>query len=80
MQALKARLVDDWRSAWRWFSVQLHAVATSLLLVLQFAPVMPPEVQKIIPQPWGAILTGAWALLGIMARIIRQKRAPGDGK
>lgn len=72
-------LVADWRQAWRWFSVQLHAFATTMLIVLQIAPVMPAEVQQMIPQPWGALLTGAWALLGLYARLVKQRR-PADGK
>jgi hypothetical protein len=74
LQKLKDRLVDDWCHAWRWFSVQLHAFATSVLLLLQLAPVLPPEVQKAIPQPWGVILTAVWAALGLYARLVKQKK------
>lgn len=77
MNALTDRLVDNWRQAWRWFSVQLHLIATSILMLLQLAPVMPPDLQKHIPQPWAAILTVAWALLGLYARLVKQKpKAP----
>lgn len=73
MNALKDRLVDDWRHAWRWFSVQLHMIASSALLLLQMAPVLPPEIQRHIPQPWAAILTVAWTVLGLYARLVKQR-------
>lgn len=66
-------LVDDWKQCWRWFSVQLHLLASTVLLGLQITPVMPVEVQKLIPQPWGAIATAAWTLLGIYARVVKQR-------
>jgi hypothetical protein len=75
MKWLTDRLVDDWRRAWRWWSVQLHAFATGLLYVVQFAPVIPPELQAVIPQPWGGIATAAWAALGLLARILKQREA-----
>jgi hypothetical protein len=67
-------LCEGWRSAWRWWSVQMHMAASMVLMALQMAPVMPAEVQKLIPQPWGAIATAVWTLLGIYARVAKQKK------
>lgn len=73
MNWLTTRLVPDWRSSWRWWSVQLHAAATLCLTVLQVAPVLPPQVQALIPQPWGMIITAAWAVLGVAVRVVAQR-------
>lgn len=76
LEKIEARLVDGWRSAWRWWSVQMHLIASAVLMLAQLAPVMPPEVQKVIPQPWGAIITALWTLLGLYARLVKQKEKP----
>lgn len=69
---IEGRLVGGWRSAWKWWSVQMHLVASSVLMLAQLAPVMPAELQQVIPQPWGAIATALWTLLGLYARLVKQ--------
>lgn len=65
-------LCENWRNAWKWFSMQMHLFACALLMFLQIAPVMPDEVRRMIPEPWGVIAVGVWTLLGIVARLKKQ--------
>ncbi len=77
----RIELVDNWHRSWRWFSVQMHAAATTLLLALQFAPFAPAEIQMIIPQPWGVIVTILWLVAGVYARIVKQPaKGTADGE
>lgn len=66
--------VDGWRCSWKWLSLQMHVIACLLLGVVEAAPVLPPDVQKMIPQPWAGIVLGLWAVLGVIARLKRQGR------
>ena len=67
LSRLSSRFCDGWQQSWRWWSVRLHVLATALVGFLQLSPQMPPEIQKLIPQPWGAIATAAWLILGLFA-------------
>lgn len=79
MKWLTTRLVEDWREAWRWWSVQMHLLASMVLMAVQLVPAMPGELQAIIPQPWGAVVTALWTLLGLYARVAKQ-RGPTNAK
>jgi hypothetical protein len=73
VQRLDDMLVDGWRRSWRWFSLQMHLIACALLAIVEAAPVLPPDVQKLIPQPWAGIVLAAWAIIGIIGRLKKQK-------
>lgn len=65
------KLVDNWKSAWRWLSV--HALA--ILAALPFVwPQIPPEVQAWIPDEWRPYIVAAIALGGIAGRLIPQTK------
>lgn len=68
-------LCDNWRSAWRWLSVQFMVMTGLLLQVLQFAPVLPADIQKAIPQPWGGLVAALWTVAGLIARLKGQRKA-----
>jgi hypothetical protein len=70
-------LVDRWRECWRWFSIHWMLATGALLEIVQLTPVIPPEIQAIIPQPWGAIAVAGWTFLGIIARLKRQRESVG---
>jgi hypothetical protein len=72
MSRLDEWFEDGWRRCLRWFSVQWMLVTGALLQLVQLAPVIPHEIQSVIPQPWGSILTAAWTFLGLLARLKRQ--------
>jgi len=61
---MKLRLIENWRSAWRWASVQLAA----LLAIASAAYVYLPAMQLYLPETWVT-----WAALAIIvARVIQQ--------
>jgi hypothetical protein len=70
---MKPRLVEGWRAAWRWWSMQLHVVGTLLASALLLVPTMPQEVQDLIPPGWRAVAIGLWFAAGVLARITEQK-------
>lgn len=72
MEWLRARLIDRCKEAWRLWSVWMHVASTTLIGVLLMAPAMPAEIQGMVPQPYRAILIGAWAIAGIAARLLKQ--------
>ena len=63
-------LIEDWKSACRWFSVRTLAAIAVLPLV---SPMIPADVQAWLPgtyRPWVLV---ALALGGIAGRLIDQK-------
>jgi len=65
---IKAHLVEDWKQAYRWLSVQL----AFLLVLLEGAYQYLPQVQSYFPAHWHAYIGGAI----LLARLINQtKRA-----
>lgn len=70
---MKLRLVEGWRSAWRWYSMQLHVIGTMLASMLVIMPQMPAEVQRAIPEEWRVFAIAAWFVLGVLARVTQQK-------
>lgn len=77
---IRARLVDDWRNAWRWWSVRIAAlfgvVATYLLAapetLVQVINSLPAELRGWVPPVLGPLITAL--IVGI--RLYRQ----GDKK
>lgn len=66
-------LIDDWRQAWRLWSVRMNAVGAALGAALAMIPAMPPEVQAMIPLRYRVIAVGLWAVASMAARLLRQK-------
>ena len=68
------QLVPDWRSAWRWFSVQALAILAALPLVWM---ALPSDAKGFLPdnlEPW---VLFALAVGGIIGRVIdQQPKAP----
>lgn len=52
-----ARLVDDWRSSWRWWSMRLNALASLMIAYVLASPEvllttlnqLPPEIRAYVP-------------------------------
>lgn len=63
-------LVPDWRSAWRWFSVQALALLAVLPLVWMS---LPPDIKAYIPSEYGLYIAAVVAIGGIAGRLIDQK-------
>lgn len=75
--AVSARLVDDWRNAWRWASVRLALAGGACTALLANAPglareifdQLPAEVRATLPV-WAPMLITA---LPILVRLLKQR-------
>lgn len=66
------KLVEDWRDAWRWFSVQALAALMALPLVWVS---LPSDAKSFLPdsaEPWVLAVLAAGGLVG---RLIDQNKA-----
>jgi hypothetical protein len=72
VERVRARLVDNWTSAWRWWSNWMHVVGTTLAGLLLLVPAMPLEVQAMVPLRYRVLAIGVWTLAGFAARLVRQ--------
>jgi hypothetical protein len=65
------RLVEEWKSAWRWFSLQ----AMALTAAIQAAwGAMPDDLKQHFPAKAVSAVSIALLLLGIGGRLLKQKR------
>ncbi len=67
------KLVPDWRSAWRWFSVQAFGLIIALPMVWAG---LPADLKAYIPKEWGIYVVIGIALAGAIGRLVDQKKAP----
>lgn len=69
MKKLKMELIEDWKSAWKWFSVQCMAIA----LALQEAWVyVPTDLKSHISNDLVDEIAKWLLVLGIMGRVLKQ--------
>lgn len=69
---VKRKLVDDWRDAWKWGSMRLHAFGTLVAGFLLMVPTMPMELQELVPPTYRAIGIGLWFLAGGYVRLTQK--------
>ncbi|QIG80125.1 DUF7940 domain-containing protein [Stakelama tenebrarum] len=75
---VRACLVDDWRQAWRWWSIRLGAASGLSFLLSTAEPLLsawsllPPESRGLLPETfrWIALALAGFAFV---ARILKQK-------
>lgn len=63
------RLVDDFKSAWRWFSVQAMALAIAVQGAWE---VLPPDMKAGIPPKLVTYVTLGLLALGVLGRLVKQ--------
>jgi len=69
---LEGRLVAEWKSAWRWFSLQ----AMALTAAIQAAwAALPDDLKQHFPARIVTAVSILLLLLGIGGRLVRQGRA-----
>lgn len=73
MNKLDDWLIDNWRRAWALWSVHWQLVTSLLLGAVLMVPSMPGEIAALVPEKYRVIAIGAWALLGLWARLKKQK-------
>jgi hypothetical protein len=77
LEQLKARLVDDWRDAGRWWSARMNAIGVILYPLLISVQAMPPEAQAFFPLKYRAAAAGIYSLAALLARIYAQPKPGG---
>lgn len=77
IEKLKNALVDDWKIAWKFWSVQLNAVGLVLMTVAEIlrdsVGMVPPSLAHLLPH--AQTLALGLFFLGLAARLIRQDKA-----
>lgn len=64
-------LVEEWRGAWRWFSLQAMVVSG----VVQGAwEALPADLKQYLPRWLGLALSLAILLLGAAGRLVKQRK------
>lgn len=63
------KLVDDFKSAWRWFSVQAMALAIAVQGAWE---VLPPDMKAGIPPKLVTYVTLGLLVLGVAGRLVKQ--------
>lgn len=66
------RFVENWRNAWKWFSVQALAVIIALPMVWM---ALPADVKAMVPDGWEKWIVIAIAAAGLMGRLVDQTKA-----
>lgn len=72
MGRLDDMLVEGWRQALKWWSVQWQLVSGLIMGVVLMVPSMPTEIQELLPPKLRALLVAGWIALGIWARLKKQ--------
>ncbi len=65
------RLVENWRQAARWFSVQAFAAIIALPMIWAS---MPADVKAYLPDEWKPWIMVALAAAGVIGRLVDQKK------
>jgi hypothetical protein len=61
------RLVSNWQTAWKWFSVQAIAAAT-------LWESLPVEAKEAVPEPWRGYVTLGLLVVAGIGRMIDQRK------
>jgi hypothetical protein len=71
----KPTLVDNWKQAWRWFSVQANLLNMAFLATWAL---LPAKFQDALPEWLMFSIAGTLLALGVAGRLVTQdKPAPG---
>jgi hypothetical protein len=76
------RLIDDWKDAWKFWSVQLGILGTVLTSVLLASPdaalmawgAFPDEFKQFIPPHWMPFIGVGIFACSMVARVIQQQK------
>lgn len=74
---MKIRLVEDWRKAYKWFSV--HVMAWGAVVTAAYLEA-PAEFKAAIPQEWVSRISIAMLVLGVVVRLLKQDTKAEDAK
>ncbi|HCQ8124604.1 TPA: hypothetical protein OL914_000041 [Klebsiella quasipneumoniae subsp. similipneumoniae] len=65
------KLVDDWKNAWRWFS--MHALVLAGVIPTVWAE-LPPDLKTAIPPGAMGAITAVIAACGVVGRLVNQSK------
>ena len=65
------KIVDDWKSAWRWFS--MHALVLAGVIPTVLAE-LPPDLKTAIPPGAMGAITAVIAAGGVGGRLVNQSK------
>lgn len=68
------RLVADWRTITKFWSVRMNAVGAILYPLLISVQAMPEPVQQMLPVEYRAIAAGLFAIASIIVRVFVQPK------
>lgn len=71
---LKSRLVADWRTIMRFWSVRMTALGAILYPVLISVQAMPPEVQAMFPLKYRVIAAFIYQAASFYVRVVVQPK------
>lgn len=66
------KLVPNWTSAWRWFSMNLMALAAAAQIAWE---TLPPDALAVIPADWRGYITLGLVVAAMIGRLIDQGTA-----
>lgn len=75
-------LINEWRSAWRYWSVRLNAIGLAIMGYLWFDPtavlavvnMMPHGVRQALPANIDALIGGLFFALAMISRLVVQPK------
>lgn len=70
IEKFKLKLVEDWRNAWKWFSVQAMGFSVVLLGAWE---VLPSDLKATLPEDLVRLLAIGLLTMGIAGRVVDQK-------
>jgi hypothetical protein len=71
---LKSRLVADWRTIMKFWSVRMAAIGAILYPLLISVQAMPPEVQAIFPLKYRALAALIFQMASLYVRVVVQPK------
>jgi len=66
-------LVPNWRTAWRWLSIQFPVLNTAFLGTWA---VLPDKFQDALPLPWVIGIAIFLIVAGVFGRLVKQQEIP----
>jgi len=63
------KLIENWKSAWRWFSVQALVVLAALPVIWT---TLPDDLKADVPQSWVKWIMMIVAIGGLAGRFVQQ--------
>jgi hypothetical protein len=72
--AFESRLVADWRTISKFWSVRMNAIGVVIYPLLISVQALPPEAQAVFPLKYRAIAAGIYAMASLFTRIVIQPK------